>query len=52
MCTTFLVNETLSTDRGGDYFRSFFMTAFHPRGIYQRRHVDFLAFSAPLMDCS
>ena len=52
MCTAFLVNETLSTGRGWAYFRSFFVTAFHPRGISQRRHVDFLAFSTPLMDCS
>ena len=28
------------------------MTATRPGGIPPHRHVDFLAFSAPLMDCS
>ena len=44
MCTTFLVNETLSSGRCGNYFRSFFMTDFHPRGIHSAGMSIFLLF--------
>ena len=54
MCTTFLVNGTLSNGIVlGQFLPEFFhMTATRPGGIPPHRHVDFLAFSAPLMDCS
>ena len=54
MGTVFLVNGTLSNGTVfGSLFPEFFhMTATCPGGIPLHRHVDFLAFSAPLMDCS
>ena len=54
MCTTFLVNGTLPNGIVlGQFLPEFFhMTATRPGGIPLHRHVDFLAFSAPPMDCS
>ena len=54
MCTAFLFAETLSNGKVVGLLTSgvFLMTVTRPGGIPPPRHVDFLAFSAPLMDCS
>ena len=54
MCTDFQVNGTLSNGKvfGALTSGAFLMTCAHLRGISPSRHVDFLAFSALLMDCS